>query len=45
MAVSARPHGNEMRAQVLYGKLPEMHKQIKDLEARLASLEEKKDAE
>ena len=37
-----RPHGNEMRAQVLYGKLPEMHKQIKDLEERLAALETKK---
>jgi UDP-3-O-[3-hydroxymyristoyl] glucosamine N-acyltransferase len=37
-----RPHGNEMRAQVLYGKLPEMHKQIKDLEERLAALEAEK---
>jgi len=41
-----RPHGNEMRAQVLYGRLPEMSKQMKDLEARLAALEaEKKAAE
>ncbi len=37
-----RPHGNEMRAQVLYGKLPEMHKQIKELEERLAALEASK---
>lgn len=37
-----RPHGNEMRAQVLYGRLPEMSKQMKDLEARLAALENNK---
>ena len=37
-----RPHGNEMRAQVLYGKLPKMHKQIKELEERLAALEKGK---
>ena len=34
-----RPHGNEMRSQAIYGKLPELYKQIKDLEARLAALE------
>jgi len=35
----ARPHGQEMRAQALYGKLPELNKQIKRLEERLAALE------
>ena len=35
----ARPHAHEMRAQVLYGKLPELNKHVKDLEARLAALE------
>jgi UDP-3-O-[3-hydroxymyristoyl] glucosamine N-acyltransferase len=37
--VYGRPHGNEMRAQALFSKLPELNKQIKDLEARLAALE------
>ncbi len=35
----ARPHSQEMRARALHYKLPEMHKQIKDLEERLAALE------
>jgi len=39
--VYGRPHGNEMRAQALFSKLPELHKQIRDLEARLAMLEKK----
>ena len=34
-----RPHGNEMRAQAVYGTLPELQKHIKNMEARLASLE------
>lgn len=34
-----RPHGPEMRAQAVYAKLPELNKQIRDLEARLAALE------
>ncbi len=34
-----RPHGKEMRAQAVYGTLPEMQKHIKNLEARLAALE------
>lgn len=34
-----RPHGNEMRAQALYGTLPDMHKQLRDMEKRLAALE------
>ena len=37
--VYGRPHGNEMRAQALFSKLPELNKQIRDLEARLAALE------
>ncbi len=37
--VYGRPHGNEMRAQALFSKLPELNKQVKDLEARLAALE------
>jgi UDP-3-O-[3-hydroxymyristoyl] glucosamine N-acyltransferase len=37
-----RPHGNEMRAQAVYGKLPEMARHIKDLEARLAALEKER---
>jgi UDP-3-O-[3-hydroxymyristoyl] glucosamine N-acyltransferase len=37
--VYGRPHGNEMRAQALFSKLPDMSKQIKDLEQRLAALE------
>ena len=35
----SRPHGQEMRAQALYGKLPDLNKQIKKLEDRLAALE------
>ena len=37
--VYGRPHGNEMRAQALFSKLPELYKQIKDLETRLAAME------
>ncbi len=37
--IYGRPHGNEMRAQALFSRLPDMNKQIKDLEARLAALE------
>ncbi|MDQ2686400.1 MAG: UDP-3-O-(3-hydroxymyristoyl)glucosamine N-acyltransferase [Armatimonadota bacterium] len=37
-----RPHGQEMRSLAVYGKLPEMSKQIKNLEARLAALEAEK---
>ena len=37
--VYGRPHGGEMRAQALFSKLPELNKQVKDLEARLAALE------
>jgi len=37
-----RPHGNEMRAQAIYGTLPEMQKHIKNLETRLAALEKGK---
>ena len=40
--MGSRPHGREMRSQVLYGKLPEMHQHIKDMEARLAVLEKDK---
>lgn len=37
-----RPHGNEMRAQAIYGTLPEMHKQLRDMEKRLAMLEKER---
>lgn len=39
--IYGRPHGPEMRAQALFSKLPDMVKQIKDLEERLAALEKK----
>lgn len=38
--VYGRPHGNEMRAQALFSKLPDLNRQIKDLEERLAAMEQ-----
>ncbi len=35
----ARPHNQEMRAQAVHTKLPDMYKRLKDMEARLAALE------
>lgn len=37
----ARPHQQELRAQAVHYKLPELYKQIKDLQQRLADLERK----
>jgi UDP-3-O-[3-hydroxymyristoyl] glucosamine N-acyltransferase len=38
----ARPHSQEMKAQVLHYKLPDLTKQVRDLEARLAALEKER---
>lgn len=38
----ARPHAQEMRAQALHYKLPDLARQVRDLEARLAALEKER---
>lgn len=38
----ARPHHQEMKAQAIHAKLPDLYKQLKDMELRLAALEKER---